>query len=252
MEVYRRRADAVEDMGRENERLRLSNATASKDYVQLESKLTSCMRDNASLLEELSKAMTRDKLNTEKLNDFENLHRALVSSKSSSEEALEYERGRAGSAEGIVASLRVSLAAAKEEVDACRRELGEHREMSSQVSFKQGGLTEGLNAACVSLLSSCAHWESSISLVLDGQGSLGDADRAGGGPQDLTSLSSSDLVRRVTVPTERINLKIERLVRLRKTLDTQTAKAVSVYTDKLSVAQDKVSKPFQRGLFLVL
>ena len=203
--------------------------TISKEFAELEGKFNGCMQDNTRMVEELNKYSVREEIQTQKLQDAESLQKALVVSKTSSEEALEYERSRASAAEATSNALRISMSAMKEELERIQRDMALEQQRVKDKTGRQEDLTHGLSSACVSLFRSCADWDNAISIVLDGTSAkVGMLLKPGAENvstlviDDFANLSSFELIRKVTVQIERINLKIERLSKLRNILDAHS------------------------------
>ena len=263
METCRRRAEAVEDMSRENERLKLKVANISNECSSMEHKLRDAEDDVVRLGEELGKAQVKDRIQAEKLKDAEDVQQALHDAKVSSEQALGYEKERNRGMERTCEDLRSMLTSLQGDLEKCHETIALAEERNGA----------DLASVCATMFNSLSEWEVLITMVLEvghffflllsslltfgfisslsfssnfAQGSLpvaGGGDSAQGTQHTALTISempSIELVKKVSANTERMDGKIARLVKLRKTFDSQSGKLLQSYTDKLSTAQDKV------------
>lgn len=259
LEHHRVRVSAVEDLTRENERFKLLLANMTKDLSEAQAKLDSCTRDNVHLLEELKRSKSKEELLSSKLIDSESLQNALTASKESCDEALEYERKRAANAEAAAEGLRNSISSLKLDFEKSQLSLSLEQQKSRDSQSRYSDITQSLSSVCTSLLEACHTWDSTLTIVLEGNSGThnGDLDlsrNSGGanhGIEDILSMSSFDLIRKVSVQTERIFLKVERLTKLRKNFDGFVSKAVSSVSEKLQNAQDKVNIVKKRAVYIV-
>jgi len=250
LELYRGRANALDEVTRENERLKFSIANTTKDLAESQVKLEACSRDNVRLVDEMKRAQAKEELLSSKLLDCENLEKALVTSKESSAEALEYERKRASNMETTTEELRKAISSMSLEQEKLQQSYAIDQQKSRELQSRHSEVTQGLGSVCTNLLEACVNWEATLTTVLEGIPSsasvnAGEWSRFSNsvpshGNESILSMSSFELVRKVSIQTERISIKIEKLSKLRKTLDGYISKAVSSISEKFQNAQDKV------------
>jgi chromosome segregation ATPase len=261
LEHHRVKVSAVEDLTRENERFKLLLSNTTKDLSEAQAKLDSCTRDNVHLLEELKRSKSKEELLSSKLIDSEGLQNALTASKESCDEALKYERNRAANAETAAEGLRNSISSLKLDFEKLQQSLSLEQQKSHDSQSRHSDVTQNLSGVCTSLLEACNTWDSTLTIVLEGNSATshyGDVDlsrsnHSGGavhGIDAILSMSSFDLIRKVSVQTERISLKVERLTKLRKSFDSFVSKAISSVSEKLQNAQDKVNIVTKRKVFI--
>ena len=246
IEMYKRKIDALEDLSRDNERLKYDHMIVSKKHSEIENTLKDHITHRNRLTEELDDHKQQIKGHLEKIKGHEETHKILHGHKVSSEQALQYERERASAAEEKIAELQEVINELKDEIVSHQDTIGSHTTKLNDHTARATDLTNALS----SMFNSIKDWEAVITIVLEGVDSEGNHNRSSPIHHDddvddpatsiaFLSMTSFDLVRKVSTRTERMDGKIARLVKLRKTLDSQMGRLLSTYTEKLGHTNDK-------------
>ena len=244
VELYKRKCESLEDLSRDNERLKYDHMVVTRNHAELEGVIRDHETHRERLINELDDHKIQIRGHMDKIKDQEETHKILQSHKLTSEQSLQYERDRASAAEEKVSELQMVIDDLREEVSSHQETIGTHTTKLNDHSARTADLTNALS----SMFNSINDWEAVITIVLEGV----DSENSRGSPihhndvvedpstsMGFLSMTSFDLVSKISSRTERMDGKIARLVKLRKTIDSQMGKLLSIYTEKLGHANDK-------------
>jgi hypothetical protein len=269
------KADGVELVSRDNERLKGSVARLETDVLGLNHRISEYKRELEHAHEEIEKAVAERESAKEqvrslqlKLEGAQDQNEAYVIQDRS-------ERERRSAAEAALAETRIVLQQSRDELQVERRHKLDAERRTQEIEEEAREMRRGLGQACVMSFNAMQEWDDSLSTIIDGEvfsnhtrgsslsvfGSSSSsrssqAHRSQSSPHrsqhqqrhqeeghhaDLLGASHDVLLQRVAVRVERVGLKLQRMEKIRSLFISHGEKLVESLQQGMNIAHEKVT-----------
>jgi DNA repair exonuclease SbcCD ATPase subunit len=268
------KADGIEHISRDNERLkshvaRLETDTLSLTHrvAELTKELEHAGQDTSSIVHDrdaLRETLRSTQSRLDAANDQHNALQVMTQS----------ERERRSAAEAALAETRAVLAQAREELQSERVTRQDAQRRTEQCQAETREMRGGLGQACLMGFNAMQEWDDLLSVLLDGEmfsgilrgSSLGGRDAVsfrqaqssgyaafrsptrGGrdsgedrGVEQLLAMPVDQLLQRVAVRVERVGLKLQRTEKIRSLFTAQAEKLVDLFQQSMQVSQERTA-----------
>ena len=262
------KADSVEVVSRENERLKGNVARLETEGLSLNHKISELKRELERALEESNRTLHE----RQSLNDTLRITQSKLDAALDQQEALQIqdqsERERRSAAEAALTETRAVLTQAREELKVERAAKLEAQKQAQSLDEETREMRHSLGQACVMSYNAMEEWDESLSEVLDGdmfasisRGSanarsphhsmhrsshhggvsssllLNESNRS----SELLAMSTEQLLQRVAVRIERVGLKLQRTEKIRALFVGQAEKLVDLMQQGMHNSQERIT-----------
>jgi chromosome segregation ATPase len=268
------KADGIEHISRDNERLkshvaRLETDTLSLTHrvAELTKELEHAGQDTSSVLHDRDALRETLRSTQSRLDAANDQHNAL-------QVMMQSERERRSAAEAALAETRAVLTQAREELQTERVSRQDAQRRAEQCETETREMRGGLGQACLMGFNAMQEWDDLLSVLLDGEmfsgilrgSSLGGREAVsfrqaqspgyaafrsptrGGresledrGVEQLLAMPVDQLLQRVAVRVERVGLKLQRTEKIRSLFTAQAEKLVDLFQQSMQVSQERIA-----------
>lgn len=262
------KADSVEVVSRENERLKGNVARLETEGLSLNHKISELKRELERALEESNRTLHE----RQSLNDTLRTTQSKLDAALDQQEALhiqdQSERERRSAAEAALTETRAVLTQAREELQAERVAKLEAQKHAQSLDEETREMRHSLGQACVMSYNAMEEWDESLSEVLDGDmfASISRGSASARSPHhsmhrsshhsgvssslllnesnrssELLAMSTEQLLQRVAVRIERVGLKLQRTEKIRALFVGQAEKLVDLMQQGMHNSQERIT-----------
>jgi chromosome segregation ATPase len=272
------KADSIEHISRDNERLKGSVARLETENLSYSHKVSELKRELERSLEESDRVSTDREGVKDAMRVLQVKLEGALDQIEASQVQMQSERERRSAAEAALAETRAVLSQCRDEIQSERNAkiIAEKRAEQCEDSIRE--VRSGLGQACVMSFNAMQDWDETLSAVLDGE-LFGNVLRSGATPmlgtpfrqtqssahsayrspsrngvssstllnnedrgvEQLLSVPTDQLLQRVAVRVERVGLKLQRTEKIRSFFVTQVEKLVDVLQQGMHVSQERMT-----------
>lgn len=260
------KADSVEVVSRENERLKGNVARLETEGLSLNHKISELKRELERALEENNRSLHERQGLTDTLRTTQSKLEAALDQQEALHIQDQSERERRSAAEAALNETRAVLTQSREELQAERAAKLEAQKRAQSMEEDTREMRHSLGQACVMSYNAMEEWDETLSEVLDGdmfasisRGSarsphhsshrlshhggvsssllLNESNRS----SELLTMSTEQLLQRVAVRIERVGLKLQRTEKIRALFVGQAEKLVDLMQQGMHNSQERIT-----------
>jgi chromosome segregation ATPase len=271
------KADSIEHISRDNERLKGSVARLETENLSFSHKVSELKRELERAVEESGRISSDREAVKDGVRTLQSKLEGALDQIEASQVQMQSERERRSAAEAALAETRAVLSQCRDEIQSERaaKIIAEKRAEQCEDSIRE--VRSGLGQACVMSFNAMQDWDESLSAVLDGE-LFGSVLRGGAAPmlgtpfrqmqspahsafrspsrsgvssstllneergvEQLLSVPTDQLLQRVAVRVERVGLKLQRTEKIRSFFVAQAEKLVDVLQQGMLVSQERMT-----------
>lgn len=262
------KAESVELVSRENERLKGNVARLETEGLSLNHKISELRRELERAIEENGKSAHEREIIKDTLRTTQSKLDAALDQQEALHIQDQSERERRSAAEAALAETRSVLAQSRDELQAERAAKLDAQKRSQQLEEETRDIRHSLGQACVMSYNAMQEWDDSLSAVLDGD-MFSDVGRNNGHSKsphhsshrsvhhghgvpssmllnedrsnELLTMSTEQLLQRVAVRVERVGLKLQRTEKIRALFIAQADKLVDLVQQGMNNSQERLT-----------